>query len=358
MPQAVFYFSRRGVISSNQSAMLAVFQLVAVLLLLTVWSILVEATRGTDAPARGLVVAGTVGAAVCYGVVRGALLATSSTWTFALFSAAPPALVLAIVSLSLVGPRSWLTQAAFVASIFLLAYSLSAGAGLRLLWEAREQEPTRISLPTLAMLFKYGTATWLAIGLQTGTALLILHWVAAGGSNHAAAGTLAAGFALVAVAVTPVNLIAPILFKQWTTDVAKSVRRAFIEASTFVLFVAIAFPLVVFSLGAPLVTLLFGPEYLPHLWMFALVSLTAGPQCFAKIGGVLYSATGRPMLAAGVDGTRLAVVAVGISLVDRNVTNAAMVWVIAEYVALLLGLCVAVQVSRRLSSVTSEPNHL
>jgi O-antigen/teichoic acid export membrane protein len=336
MPQSVFYFVQKGDLSSGRVSPLAWQHAAIAALAAAAWSVI----RATMDPqtregllAETLIVLAVSGA-VAYSVLRGAVLSVRSNRWFALFSAAPAVIVLSIVVGALILDRDWTRSAAFVAGAFLVAYLGCALGGEAPFRGQRTRSTLRTGL--LTDMARFGLASWVPTICQSGLVLFALKWVERI-DNTAATGALAAALALVAIATTPLNLVSPLLFKEWTLQERGRRRAEFIGSVALILVGAAAFSICVHYLGRPIVAGLFGAEYLPYVELFALVSLIVGPQALAKLWGVFCSASGRPWLSTVVDVLKVMLVLTGVYAAARTVREVALAWVVGEYAALALG---------------------
>lgn len=114
-----------------------------------------------------------------------------------------------------------------------------------------------------------------------------------------------------------------------------------------VLIGSMVFVALVHQFATPIVTAAFGPQYLPFVSIFVLLSLIVAPQSLAKLWGVLCSSTGSPWISTVVDVAKISCVLVGLHLLSRQVTDAAVTLVVSEYVAILIALAVFAATQRR-----------
>jgi len=336
MPQSVFYFVQKGELSRGAVTRLAWQQALFAMVLTVGWTI-VRGSAGSSsgaAFATSAFVTLAVGSAVGYSILRGGVLSVRSSRWFATFSAAPAALVLMIVLIALLAQPSATRSAAFTAGAFVLAYFGCALVGL--VPFRGEPHESGSGVDGLARLARFGIASWVPTICQSGVVFIALHRVEQV-QDTAATGALAAALALAAIAITPLNLASPLLFKEWTLQDSSRRRAEFFGSVGLVLLGTAVFTACVYAFGDVIVGALFGSQYLPFVPLFALVSLIVGPQALTKLWGVFCSASGRPWLSMVVDVLKVVLVVSALFGFAHTVHDAAFAWVVCEYVALGLG---------------------
>jgi O-antigen/teichoic acid export membrane protein len=275
-----------------------------------------------------------VGSAVAYSILRGGVLSLRSSRWFAVFSAAPAVIVLLILLAALLLQAAIVSNPTFLAGAFVAAYLCCAMVGMLPFREG--QGPAEPGALDWRRLMQFGIASWVPTICQSGAVFFALHWVEHV-QDTASTGALAAALALAAIAITPLNLASPLLFKEWTLQERSRRRAEFVGAIGLVVLGTAVFSAVVYLFGEWLVQLLFGPSYLPFVSLFALISLIVGPQSMTKLWGVFCSASGRPWLSMIVDVLKIALVVTSLLAFARTVWQAALAWVVCEYLALTLG---------------------
>lgn len=340
LPQAAFYFSQRRELPSSAAKRLIVIQACiagcAVLLWKAFW-----ASNGSDRFSPDVVAlcyAIALIATVSYSMVRGASLAYRTPREFALYSAAPPVLLLANVMLTLAIVSNWRAYEGGIALMFAVSYGLCAVIGYRFLLPGSSPGSELLTVSLFRRLVRYGGATWLASVSQAACVYTALRWIERRAGGVEAAGIFSAGIALVLIAVTPINLIVPILFKQWTGASARIQRREFVEIASIVVGGAIVVALLMSLYGSEIIGFLLGSQYIPFASTFLLLCFAIVPQCLLRLWGVRYSAVGKPGLAVWLETFRLLALGLGLIVAGSNLNNVAWVWLSAEFTTLGLGL--------------------
>lgn len=340
LPQAVFFFCRQGELSSSAARRLVLIQAGLAGGSVFAWKVLnfQGAGEGID---RYMVSSGfalALAATVSYSVVRGTCLAYRSSRSFSLFSAAPSVFLLGGVSLILViASANWRAPALDVLLIFALAYGLCALVGYRGLMPRESSADPALSFALVRRLVAYGSATWLASLSQAACSYLALWWIEGHAGGIESAGVFSAGLALVLIAITPINLVVPILFKRWTGASARLRNREFTEIAAVVFCGAVVAVSIMVLKGREVVGLLYGEQYSQFAPVFLVLALAILPQSFMRLWGVLYNAIGRPGLAVYLEMFRFSVLAVGLVAAGTSLSRAAWAWMVAELLTLCLG---------------------
>jgi O-antigen/teichoic acid export membrane protein len=353
LPQSLFYFLQKNMVEPRRAIHVAFGQSLLALFLALAWTKW-NPGHGPSIFSTGampLLVALAVAAAIAFGSVRGMVLAIWPTWAFAIASAAPSVLLLCgVVAVTLAAghsvgdPRTTALLLFFANSVCLFWVLLRINLRTRI----QQSPPLGRALISLA---RYGIATWIPTVCQSATVLLALRLINRSTIEYTDTGIFAAALALVAVAVTPVNLAAPVLFKQWTSlsDVERA--REFRHLALLMAAAGLCFIFVIRIWGQWIVGKIFGAAYVAHIDTFATLSLIIVPQCLSKLWGVLFSSSGTPAIAALIDVCRLSVFATLSMSFGHSLPTLAMSFVAAEYVSLVLGIIFVVLTRRRPASL-------
>lgn len=334
LPQAVFYFVQKGDLPIATSVKLAARVGMLATILALLWGV-VSVLRGQQNLATAAAIAAAAGSSVHYSILRGALLSVRSSRAFAIFSAAPAVVILLLVG-ALLATNSQLMKSQFlVALLFLGAFSACGAWGLLQLKQREMSSSRTVSFFGLA---RFGVASWVPTVCQSGVVFIALGWISE--RSGEAAGATAAALALASIAVTPLNLMSPLLFKEWTSLTPESRRHQFIWAVGIVLVFTIVFSSIVYGFSSEIVRLVFGAEYVPFAAFFALLSLLVAPQSMAKLWTVLCSAAGKPWLSSIVDAAKLLLFVLGLVMFALEPRDAILTLVCSEYAAIALGLIV------------------
>jgi O-antigen/teichoic acid export membrane protein len=276
-------------------------------------------------------------ATVSYSMVRGLSLAYRPPRQFAFFTAAPAITLLGCVVLTSILASEWRAPAADVALMFAVSYGVCALAGYHWLLPHSRAERQAPIFPWVRQLIPYGSAAWLASTIQAACTFTALQWILWRAGGIEAAGAFSAGMALVLIAITPVNLIVPILFKYWMEASARVQRREFAEIAIIVTCGAAAIALVMAFRGEDVVGLMFGVAYIPYAPIFLVLCLSIVPQSLVRLGSVLCNAAGRPALAVGLESFRFVALGSGLFLAGSSPHRVAWIWLGADLATLAVG---------------------
>lgn len=347
LPQAVFYFSQRDKLPLLTAKRLLVIQAGIAGCVILVWKgwELSSGRSGSGSEFTAIWYAAAIIATVMYSMVRGLSLAYRSPRAFALFAAAPAVALLGCVVLTSFLTSNWRAPAADVALMFAISYGLCALAGFRWLLPFSRVESGAPSFPLIRQLVSYGSATWLASTIQAACTYAALQWILSRAGGIEAAGAFSAGMALVLIAVTPINLIVPILFKYWMEAPARVQRREFAGIATIVTCGAAVIAFVMALRGRDVVDFMFGVAYVPYVPIFLVLCLSIVPQSLLRLGSVLFNAAGRPGLTVGLETFRFVALGSGLLLAGSSLHRVAWVWLAAELATLGLGAAVLASVA-------------
>ena len=346
LPQAAFYFCQRGDLSAAAARRLVVIQACIAGGAVLLWKAF-SVSEGREDSSPGFIAASyalAIVATAAYSIVRGISLAYRSSREFALYSAAPSILLLGSVILILVVASDWRAPKTDVAFTFAAAYGVCAVLGYRWILPGWSRERVSLSIPLLRRLVSYGGATWLVGVSQAACLYAALFWIERRAGGVESAGIFAAGLALILVAITPINLVAPILFKRWTGTSARIQHREFVEIGSAVVGGALAVALIMAFWGSPIVGFLLGQTYKPYASIFALLSLGVVPECFLRLWGVRYNAAGRPGFPVWLEMFRFLALSVGLVAVGTSLNHVVWIWLSAEFATLGLGLLLAARI--------------
>jgi O-antigen/teichoic acid export membrane protein len=340
MPQAIFYHLHRRELNWAAVRRLAAVHAAAAGCMAAGFMWFRHA--GTALGSTGLIAAAVaVLALVAHADLRGALLDARSSRVFSIVTALPGLCLLLAVVVVLgadgMTDRRWATVLPVVAAANAAAFGVAAlvarGSG-------SDADPPRS--PELTVLARYGGATWVSAVAQTLNPVLALGWIERQIGDPAGVGAFAAAALSMNVVLTPFAMLVPLLFKRW---VGHEGAARWSEIRQFLwptLLTCLAFAAVLRIFQVPLVSSVFGSDYLQHAVVFPVLAIGLWPQVMGRLLGVLFSAEGRPWLSILGDVSRVIVLA-GVLLVFEvgNLASVAVAWVLAEFVALAIGYLVA-----------------
>lgn len=348
IPQAAFYFSHRGELSVSAGKRIALLQAAVAASGVFAWRI-IDAATGPQAEGGLLQAASYAVAVFCmvaYALIRSLALAHRSPRIFAVFSALPSALLLVSVLAAFGFLSNWKASATTISLLFAASYGLCVALGYQGLLPTPRLPRNSIPHHLSCALLRYGAATWIASICQAASVFLILRWIK-GHNGVESAGVFAAGLALVTLAVTPVNLVVPVLFKRWTGMSTSLQRRELAELAAIVMAVALGALGTLLAWGEQVVEFIFGAQYAPSADIFALLCLGIIPQGFFRLWGVQFNALGRPQVAVAIELSRLVILATGLLIVGKSLEFIIWVWLGSELCVLGAGAAAYIWYSMR-----------
>ena len=340
MPQALFYFSRSGRKGTSSCVALVIAHALAAVPAIVIWFMFSPDALGPSGSGIAAVsmLAITVAFSVAYGDLRGLVLATHSSVWFSLVSASPNVLLLGIVGVAAWVVPQGLTVHLVGVPLFFATYALSlavASVGYVGRIEALAMRATKL-VGSFRELLPFGVLTWIPAILQTALVLFVLHWVRGVGNGSDATGVFSTALTLTAIAVTPLSLAVPILFKWWMSLDEQNRRRE--VAITIVLATAIvaAMWLVLWRWEVEVVGAAFGPQFIEYAGVYSALFLATIPQVALKVFGVYCNSCGRPAIAAGVEAGRAMLILGAVVLMGTTLTDSVYAWVVGEFASLVL----------------------
>lgn len=342
LPQAVFYFLEKGRLSVSVARQIIVAQTVIGASIALAWKTLVG--TASDANSGTALLAGAYGAALGgmlgFAVVRAAILALQSSRVFSFYSAAPSVLVLVgVIVAFLVNGKD--TTRAELALVFASAYGATLLVGFGMLVSSSSPRKGVLGASLMRQLAAYGAATWMASISQAACVFGLLYWVESQLGGSRAAGVFAAGLALVLVVVTPLNLIVPILFRNWSRASSVERRREFVDMAVIVVAGAGIGVAAMAVFGSEIVSIIFGQEYIQHAHTMFVLFLGVAPECVLRLCGVSFNSTGHPWITVVVEAVRLALLGTGILAFGNSLVTVAWIWVLAFVGAMFIALSIA-----------------
>lgn len=336
LPQALFYYLHTSGLSQRTFFWVIVGQT----LLATVgggayW--LVASGEKSRTLVSAVLIAFAVGLSVAYGALRGAVLACRSARLFSLISAAPNVLILVTAATAAVLRQFHGDLVLRMLQLFGLAYLVSAAiavlaiAGVSLSISGGNAVSAR-------RLYEYGAATWISPVLQSTVVLVVVKHIGAMPTGTALVGVFSAALLLINLVLTPLNLAAPVLFKQWTEVTQKArVKEMWIIAMSMAAG-TLTLAAILVAFGKPLLTAVFGIEYASRHDVFALMCLSILPLGMLKLWGLMFSAAGRPYVPVWIDAVRAVAVIGGVLLAAKSLESAVRAWVFADFLVMAVAL--------------------
>lgn len=340
MPQALFYFFRSGRKSIPSCIALVGAHALIAIPAIALWIALFPDSQGPSGGgiASLLILAATVAFSVAYGDLRGLMLATHSSMRFSVISAAPNILLLSIVGVCVAILPGDLIGTFVGVPLFFVAYGLSL-AFAAIGFGGRVGTVSISALEIVASfreLVSFGVLTWIPSVLQTALVLFVLRWVGGVDGGPDAVGAFATALTLSVIATTPMSLAVPILFKWWMPLDDQSRRREVWAAILSATVIVAGMWLVVWQWEVQIVGTVFGPDFVRYSGLYSVLFLATVPQVVLKVFGVFCNASGRPVIAAVVEGARAVVILGAVVSMGSTLGDAVNAWVIGEFASLVL----------------------
>lgn len=349
MPQAIFYFLNRGALTWDFVRRLTVFHALAAAVAVLVFG---AAGRGAAAESRGilgmLAIATAVAALVAHSNLRGATLQTRSAAVFSAVTALPGLFLLLIVAATLAAGGMTDRGEAAVGPVFAVAYLIACLCTIAVTAHTRSDRPATTPAPGIVVLGRYGLSTWIPAVAQNLSPLIALTWIDHRIGDPVGVGVFSAALLSLNLVLTPFAMLVPLLFKRWMSVDAggrrDELRRLLLPSAG----VCTAVVVLVWVVQEPLVSAMFGSEYMTRGGLFVLLSMSLWPQAASRLFSVLFSADGRPWLAVVGEVARVATLAGGLYLCQVNqLVTLACLWVVAEFVSPAVGWQLSRQLARR-----------
>ena len=337
MPQALFFFLQKKLISSARVLRITLVQ--SALAMSTVVSFHVWFRPVDVSLAQSLTTSALIGLAVAalliQGNFRATLLATHSSRSFGFISALPGVLLLGFLLLSIsVAPIRLTGSITVFAGVFACAYLIAALMSIAM--SLTGQRPDDVSdAARLRALLAYGISNCVPSILQSLCVVYVLYSIRTQLTDAAAVGVFSAALFTLAVGLTPLNYLIPLLFKYWISLSNDSRVRDLGLAVRVAAAVALIVAALAWIFERPVVDGVLGDKYLAYGNIFALLALSFFPQAIGRLLSVLFNSVGRPAVAIIGEAARTATLVTGVyALRHTSVHMMAVVWVLSDFVGL------------------------
>lgn len=340
MPQALFYFLRSGRKSIASCVTLVIAHALIAIPVISLW--IAFSPNAQDSSGRGIaslsILTATVAFSVAYGDLRALMLATHSSMWFSVISAAPNIILLSIVGVSIAIVPGESIGAVVGVPLFFATYGLAlAIAAVGFMGRVGGLSTSvRELLASFRELVPFGILTWIPAVLQTALVLFVLRWVGSVESGPDAAGAFATALTLSVIATTPLSLAIPLLFKWWMPLDDRSRRREVWATILWATAIVAAMWFVVWQWEMEIVRTAFGPDFVKYTGLYSVLFLATAPQVALKVFGVFCNASGRPVIAAIVEGVRAVLIVGAIVAMGTTLETSVFAWVTGEFAALLI----------------------
>jgi len=279
----------------------------------------------SGSPLYGALFALACAAFVVHSILRVIVLAKSTTVMFNVVTTLPQVVLFGLIVIAVllgVMTPDW------VGVMFLASFLLGCALALWLLPSIHGRPPIEATQARLSEMISYGAATAVASALNAGSTLLWVRHCEL--SGLAAVGIFTMGLALVQVAVTPFNYVAPLLFKHWVElPNQPKVKPALL--SGLATFIVIVFALQLVDLLPASVSLGSYAQLLDLKWIFAAAAVA---EVLVRVPLSAVYAAGRPWLFPMAEAVRITIL-IGALLIasDRTMVATVSWWAIAAAAA-------------------------
>ncbi|MEA9601197.1 hypothetical protein VC188_03550 [Polynucleobacter sp. MG-28-Ekke-A2] len=306
LPQAIFYFSESNRLERKKVYLLVGGVAIITLIVAFFYSLL---TYGEEI-SYAMIFALAVSISNIYGVLRGAVLAHSSTRYFNLVSAAPQIIVLFFIITII--PYINEFQDWQIAFIFLSSAAISAVFTFIVV-------NRRVNFPVFGMsvevneIVKYGAGAWLTAVLLGTSSFFWLKYIE-NSLGITAVGIFTMGLIAINFILTPLNLGLPLLFKRWTNNISNKDSLKSTLISGVAVFIAVATILLLTNFMPKLPFLVAYSSLEQFKWIFGM---TAVAEVMLRLSGVAGNAMGLPVIHTLAEATRALSLAVFFLWVDQ-----------------------------------------